>query len=72
MGLRGCPETSVMIYSYKLRKNSEERRSHLHRGESVKLRMVQLFEMRSYCVCGNCEQVVSVLLKHPVNVDNVR
>ena len=30
------PETSVRIYHYVLRNNPEERRSHLHRGGSLK------------------------------------
>jgi len=36
MGLTGCSETSAMNYHYKLRNIPEERRSHLHRGGSLK------------------------------------
>jgi len=36
MGPIGCPETSVRNYQSTLRNNPEERRSNLHRGESVK------------------------------------
>ena len=36
MGPIGCPETSVRNYHSTLRKNPKERRSHLHRGRSLK------------------------------------
>jgi len=36
MGPVGGPETSARYYHYVLRNNSEQRRSHLHRGGSLK------------------------------------
>ena len=39
MGPIGCPETSVRNYRSTLRNIPEERRSHLHRGGSLKSRM---------------------------------
>jgi hypothetical protein len=36
---KGCHETSLINYNYSLRKNPEKRRSHLLRGESLKLRI---------------------------------
>jgi hypothetical protein len=33
-GLIGCPETTVDNFHSSLRNTAEERRSHLHRGES--------------------------------------
>ena len=36
MGPIGCPETTVRNYYFALRKITEERRSHLHRGGSLK------------------------------------
>jgi hypothetical protein len=38
MGPIGCPETSVQNYQFTLRNISEERRSHLHSGGSLKSR----------------------------------
>jgi hypothetical protein len=39
-----CPETSVRVYHYtlRLRNSSEERRSHIIRGENLKLRLDDL------------------------------
>jgi hypothetical protein len=39
MGPIGCPETSVQNYHSTLHNIPEERRSHLHRGGSLKTRM---------------------------------
>ena len=39
MGLIGCPKMSVLNYHSSLRKILEERRSHLHRGRSLKSRI---------------------------------
>jgi hypothetical protein len=36
MGPIGCPETSIRNYHSTLRKTPEERKSHLHRGGSLK------------------------------------
>jgi hypothetical protein len=38
VGMIGFPETSVQNYHYTLRNIPEERRSHLHRGGSLKSR----------------------------------
>jgi hypothetical protein len=43
MGPVVCPETSVTNYQSTLRNIPEERRSHLHRGESLKSREAYLF-----------------------------
>jgi len=40
MGPIGCPETSVRSYHYTLHNNPKERRSHLHRVESLQSRSV--------------------------------
>ena len=41
MGPIGCPETSVTDYQSTLRKTPEERRSHIHRGGSLKLSIAE-------------------------------
>jgi hypothetical protein len=41
-GPTGCPETSVIPYHYSLRKDPEERISHLLRGRSLKTREMKL------------------------------
>jgi hypothetical protein len=43
MGTIGCPETSVRIYHTMLRKIPEDRRSHLHRGGSLKSQKLKHF-----------------------------
>ena len=46
MGPMRCPETSVPNYHSMLRKILEERGSLLHRGESMKSRMKNLFPIK--------------------------
>ena len=41
MGPIGCPETSATDYQSTLRKTPEERRSHIHRGGSLKSRIAE-------------------------------
>ena len=40
MGQTGCPETSVRNYNYSLRKNTEERSSHILRVGKLKSRKI--------------------------------
>jgi hypothetical protein len=52
----GCPQTSVRNYHYSLRKNPEERSSHLLRGGSLKSRMsAQLYKNRLFSIRTSCK-----------------
>jgi len=51
MGPKGRPETSVPNYHSTLRKITDERRSHLHRGGSLKSHMFHLCMLSFAVVC---------------------
>jgi hypothetical protein len=48
MGPVGCPETSLQNYHLTLCNNPEERKSHLHRGGSLKSRRVMMCSVLCY------------------------
>ena len=54
MGPTGCSETSVRIYHYTLRNDSEERRSHLLRAGSLKSFQLLFAEWKSRILRTQC------------------